>query len=93
MPFKRYAARVDNNQPAMVEDLRAMGFSVYPTHRVGQGFPDLCISRGGITMLCEVKQGRGKLTKDEAEFHASWQGQIVIAYTAEDVLRAFERGL
>ena len=58
---RRYSAKVDNNQRAMVSELRAMGFAVFPTHRVGQGFPDLCISRGGITMLCEVKQGRGKL--------------------------------
>ncbi len=93
MPFKRYASRVDKNQPAIVDELRAMGFSVWHTHGLGQGFPDLCVSRAGVTALVEVKQGRGKLTEDEREFHESWQGQIVIAYTAEDVLQAFERGL
>jgi hypothetical protein len=93
MPHKRYAAKVDNNQPALVGELRAMGFSVLLLHRVGSGCPDILAGRAGRNLLIEIKNGRGALTGDERDFIADWQGSVIVAKTAEEVLSWFEESL
>lgn len=37
----RYAAKVDRNQGEIAGDLRKLGYRVYVTHRLGEGYPDL----------------------------------------------------
>jgi hypothetical protein len=87
-----YAIRkVDDNQPEIVETLRRCGFSVACTHIIGKGFPDLAISKHGITMLAEVKDGRKRkssrrLTGDEKTFRENWKAEIPILETEDDVL-------
>lgn len=89
MPRQR--ARVDANQPAMVEAFRRMGCKVFPTHQVGRGFPDLvvCITDRTI-ILVEIKDGekppsKRRLTPDEEAFAAKWPVHIV--ERGEDVER------
>lgn len=88
----RRAPRLDANQPAIVEVLRRFGFSVTSTAGLADGFPDLVVGYRGITDLIEIKDGdkppsARKLTDDEAEFHASWQGRpVVILESVEDAL-------
>ena len=95
----RYAAKVDGNQPAIVAQLRGAGFHVWPTHRLGAGFPDIVVTgqrlpSGDVAaLLVEVKDGRGKLTEDEQEWHAAYPegGPLIVARCAEDVLAWFGR--
>lgn len=92
----RRQARADANQPNIVAALRRCGFVVAHCHTVGGGFPDLVISRNGWTGLVEVKDGdkppsARKLTKDEADFHQKWPGEIFIVESVEDVLKLNER--
>lgn len=89
--MSKWARKVDANQPTIVEELRAMGFKVYPTHRIGQGFPDLLVARGGLLRLIEVKNRKGKLTEDEREFANEWGEYVLIARTAEEVLAWYEQ--
>ena len=84
----RRAARVDANQPAIVAALRAVGASVSLTHRVGGGFPDLCVGFRGKNWILEVKTEKGSLNKMEQDFFRDWRGQRRVVRTPEEALKA-----
>lgn len=82
------AARIDANQPYLVELMRGMGASVAITSAAGDGFTDLVVGWGGVTVLAEVKDGdkvpsKRQLTNDQKVFHASFRGAITIIETPE----------
>ena len=89
--MSRRAAAVDANQSEIVDALRKAGASVTPTHRAGEGFPDLAVGFRGVTYLVEVKDGakppsaRG-LTEPQVRWHGAWRGHKAIAYTVADAL-------
>lgn len=88
----RKAARIDNNQPAIVEALRQIGCTVHPTHMIGSGFPDIIAGYRGVNFLIEIKDGdkppsKRRLTDDEERFHEDWRGQVA---TVEDVQGAID---
>lgn len=79
MPIKR----TDANQKEIVEKLRSLGFSVWSTHVIGKGFPDLVVGKYAMNFLIEVKDGAKppssqRLTEDELVFHRSWKGHVCI---------------
>lgn len=82
----RYAAKADRNQPEVTAALRAAGWSVYHTHTVGRGYPDLAVAKDGWSAHVEVKMPGEKLTDDEQTFHRTWQGPLVIAYSGQDAI-------
>lgn len=88
----RRAARVDVNQPSIVDDLRAAGVSVQPLHGVGMGCPDLLCGWRGANFVFEVKDpdkppsGR-KLTEWQEVWHVNWSGQVDVIHSAEDALQ------
>ena len=89
----RRAAKTDANQEQIVNLLRAVGATVFPTHQVGRGFPDLVVGYRGINYLLEVKDGnkppsKRKLTTDEQKFFDEWGGSVVIVEDYEQALRA-----
>lgn len=77
MSIKRWAARVDANQRAIVAALRASGCDVWII-----GLPvDLLVGKNGRTGLIEVKTTTGKRaprandhTNLQAEFLRTWRG-------------------
>ena len=85
----------DTNHKQIVTELRECGFSVLDLGDVGDGVPDLLVSRGGWTALVECKTRRGNklpselLTADQRTFHAGWRGRIIIAFESGDVVSAF----
>ena len=81
----RRAARVDNNQQAIVDALKRVGVSV---EIIGKPV-DLLICCRGETALLEVKNpdGGDRLTKDQVEFIARWPGKVHIAHSVEEALR------
>jgi hypothetical protein len=90
----RRAARVDANQAAIVEALRAAGASVWII-----GLPtDLLVGKNGSTLLMEVKTLTGKrnpkparYTALQRDFMAEWRGGPVATVTdVESALRALE---
>lgn len=93
---RRYAAAVDANQSAIVEEFRKRGASVATTHREGKGFPDLVVGFQGVNLLVEVKDGdkppsAQKLTEPEQDWHDAWRGQVCVVNDVcqvEPLLRA-----
>jgi len=88
----RRKAKVDSNQPEITAALRKIGCSVTPTHTIGKGFPDLAVGFRGRNYFFEIKDGslspsRRSLTKDEADWHESWRGQVHIIGSVDQALR------
>ena len=68
----RHAARTDATQAEVVKALRAIGASVYYCK-----LPlDLLVCHRKETMLVEVKERDGRLTKAQEEFIATWPGRV-----------------
>lgn len=91
--MRRYAAKVDANQPEIVEALRKAGCSVTPTHAAGAGFPDLAVGYQGQTYLIEVKDGAKPpsaraLTKDQVIWHGQWKGHKAVVKNVQEALEA-----
>lgn len=89
----RYAAKVDDNQPAIIAALRKAGCSVTPTHQAGKGFPDLAVGRQGRTYLLEIKDGdkipsKQKLTDDQVRWHGAWLGHKAVVRNVAEALEA-----
>ena len=80
-------ARVDRNQPEIVNALRNVGASVQHLHTVGQGCPDLLCGFRSRVYILEVKMPGARLTKDEREWIDTWQGgEVFIVHSPEEAL-------
>lgn len=90
----RRAAKVDENQRAIVIALRQAGASVEFLSAVGRGVPDLLVGHRLQTHLLEVKDGgksasRRQLTADQRYWHLWWTGRPpVVVLTPEEALAA-----
>lgn len=78
----RRAAKVDDNQPEIVQALRKLGCSVQLLHAVGAGCPDLLVGWQGNSFLIEVKDGNKppsarKKTDAQVIWHDAWRGSPV----------------
>ena len=81
-----YARKTDANHMQIINILRAIGASVFSTHRVGKGFPDIVCGFRGENYLLEIKTPKGELTRDETRFFDSWAGQVHVVITPDDAL-------
>lgn len=77
----RQIARVDSNQPEFVAALREWGITVWHTHQLGGGYPDISVGAGGITVLVEIKTDKGKKLTDKEEvfFNTFKNGALLMA--------------
>ncbi len=88
----RRAARIDDNQPDIVKDLRKIGASVQSLAMVGQGVPDLLVGFRGENFLFEIKDGdkppsKRNLTSDEETWHMRWVGQVHTVNNIDEALQ------
>ncbi len=83
----RIAAKVDDNQKAIVDALRQCGLSVLSLARMGKGCPDLLVADDDSYFLIEVKGPKGKLTPDQEAFISEWRGVVHICRTVDDALQ------
>jgi len=83
----RRVAKVDRNQPEVVDGFRARGARVLHLHQVGSGCPDLLVAYRGRFGLVEVKRPGESLNAVQCVFHAEWGGQypVFVARTDADV--------
>ena len=88
--MNRYARKPDANQAEVVAALRQDGWNVFLTFRLGGGFPDLVASKHNTNVLVEIKAPGGKLNDTEKEFHLSWKGPLVIAFSGADAVQKCE---
>lgn len=84
----RQAAKVDDNQPSIVEALRKCGVKVYHTHQIGGGFPDLLCWHRNRYVLLEVKMLGKKPNKDQEDFIAACPGELHVVHTITEALEA-----
>lgn len=84
----RYAARVDGNQPAIVERLKSIGVWVQHLHKVGGGCPDLLCWHRGRYFFLEIKEPGERPSKEQAEYMAGCPGEIHIARTPDEAVLA-----
>lgn len=88
----RQNARVDANQPEIVQALRQVGASVLHIHELGEGAPDIAVGWRGLTYLFEIKDGakppsKRRLTDDELTWHLFWRGHVEVVESVDDALR------
>jgi len=89
----RRAAKLDANQPEIVEALIQAGCSVQSLASLGRGVPDLLVGRGGRNFVLEVKDpaqppSKRKLTRDELLWFQRWRGHRIIVESVGDALAA-----
>ena len=86
----RRAARIDENQPAIVKALRKIGASVTPLHAVGGGVSDLLVSFRQKWFVLEVKNpSKPKSDQELTPDQVRWIGeQKAPVYTVRDELEA-----
>ena len=87
----RRAARKDENQLAIEQDLRKLGYSVADTSQLGDGFVDMVVGKHQRNWLFEIKNPKQppsarKLTPAEKDFHDAWRGQIHTVETTDQIL-------
>lgn len=87
----RLKARVDRNQPIIVETFRKLGYSVLHMHQLGHGAPDILVGKHGKSYPVEIKASRrDKLTKDEEAFWREWLGSLLLITSPDEVIE-FDR--
>lgn len=86
----RRAARLDGNHHEIADYLERHQWTVWNTSGLGDGFPDLIVSREycgkQFTAVVEIKDpakvpSKRKLTEKEQTFRDNWQGAYVLAET------------
>lgn len=87
----RRAAKVDRNQQAVVQALRAAGATVWCTHTAGDGYPDIVCGFRGENFLLEIKDGEQapshrRLTQAETRFFQEWRGQVAVVNGVDEAL-------
>jgi hypothetical protein len=88
--------KTDANHKRIIDSCRKIPqLSVFSTHTIGKGFPDIVIGYKGINYLIEIKDGdkpksQTKLTEDEITFHKKWNGQICIVYSFQDIINILQ---
>lgn len=88
----RRAAKVDANQPEIVEAFRRMGCSVLNISQLKRCC-DIVVSKGlRATAMVEIKDGslpksKRQLTEGEMDFMHSWKGLYFIVESLDDVVR------
>lgn len=76
--------RLDANHQAIVEGLKAHGYSVVPIGRP----VDLVVGKWGRTYLLEIKTQKGKLEPTQARFIREWRGHVAEVRTLQEALDA-----
>lgn len=92
----RVAAKIDANQPKIVEALRRCGWTVEVLSAVGKGVPDIMVGaiskkQGRVNILLEIKDGsripsEQKLTPAQEEWHSKWRGQVHVVNSPEQAI-------
>lgn len=86
----RRAAKVDDNQPEIVECFRKLGWSVLIISQL-KNCCDIIVSKSGRTIAIEIKDGKKppsaqKLTEGEQKFKDRWQGEYALIKSIDQVL-------
>lgn len=91
--MRYHSAKVDANQPQIVKELRVLGYSVEPVHRL-KNFCDIAVGYKGFNFLFEIKaDSKGKLTEGEQKFFDRWTGQVDKISSSEEIVEIIKNML
>jgi hypothetical protein len=83
----RRAAKVDRNQPAIVDRLLE-----YPGVSVALKHDDILVGYGGQTFWYEIKADRkAEIKPSQKKLAAEWQGHYAIVTSAEEIIEDIRR--
>lgn len=87
MSLNRHAKKIDANQPAIIKALEACAVKVCV---LSKPVDLLCCRQDKVLFLLEVKnpEGKNETTQEQAEFMATWPGDVFIVRTPQEALRA-----
>ena len=83
----RRAARVDENQPAIVEALRKVGAEVTHLHPLGGGISDLLVSFRQRWWILECKSENGELNVDQRRWIGRQKAPVYLVRSAEEAVQ------
>lgn len=78
------AKKTDANHKAVLDHLRAIGWSVFDSSAFGRGMGDALVSRFGHSAVVEIKFGAGEPNELQRKFRDKWQGAYFIVRSPED---------
>lgn len=89
-----YNHSVDKNQPAIIRELRQLGYVVCDVSQARGAGLDIIVShraRPGINLLVEIKQigCRNNLRPSEIDMRDNWPGAWIVAERTEEILDWF----
>ncbi len=82
----RWARKKDSTHQAVLEALRAYGWSILDISRAPLCV-DLVIAKADRVVLVEVKDRTGKLTEAQKLLLSSWPGETAVLRSLDDVAR------
>lgn len=82
--MRQLKAKRDESEPEIIAALKGIG-AVYISISM-KDVPDLLCSWCGHTFLIECKSGKAKLKPGQEAFKEKWQGLVLVARCAEDVI-------
>lgn len=84
----RLAARIDSNQPEIVQAMRDMGAEVTHMHQLGKGVADLLVSwrQGWYVFECKAT-AREELTPDQIKWIGKQRAAVVVITSADEAVR------
>lgn len=87
----RRAARIDENQPAIVQALRNVGAEVTPLHMVGNGVSDILVSFRQQWWVMEIKnpakpKADQQLRPDQKDWIGKQRAPVFIVYSPEEAV-------
>lgn len=83
--------RTDENQSAIVRQLKAIGATVLDFSAVGGGCPDILTGIGGRNILFEIKRPNGKARDTQKEFAKTWKGEAYLIRSFDDALQVINK--
>ena len=83
----RRAARVDANQPEIVDAVRRVGGYWMPTWRHGSGTCDGFVWHHGIWFPVELKIKGGRFTDDEIRVHDECPATIYVIRSVDEMMQ------
>lgn len=84
MSLSRRNPKRDSAEPAVVETLRRLGWSVLRVS-VKDG-PDLVCAKAGRCLVAEVKTGKAKLKPGQQHWVSRWPGEARLLRSPDDVI-------
>jgi hypothetical protein len=70
--------RTDANHTEIVKTLKKLGYVVYNTYEVGNGFPDIVCFKNGEAFFIEVKTKTGVLLDKQKDFLNTCKNSFVV---------------